>query len=164
MRTFTGTTWSGWTTVVTASSGATSFVKTGLSANHVYNFQVRSNNSVGSSGFVNAGYVYMTPGAPKNADAAVSSSGTQITVTWDNTAYDSASNTITIERSVGGGAFATKVSGLSRTTTSYTDTAPGVGTNQYRVKMVNASNGTLNSGWSTSDTVTTVVPPLARWR
>lgn len=161
MRTYTGATWGAWATVATVSATATSYVKTGLSANHAYQFQVRANNSVGSSGFAAGPVIYMTPGAPNSADASISSSGTQITTTWKNTAYDSGSNTITIERSVNGAAYTVLSSTLARTTTSYTDTTPGAGTNTYRVKMVNASASALSSAYSTSDTVTTVVPPLA---
>jgi hypothetical protein len=49
MRTFTGSVWGAWVTLTTASAAATGYVAAGLSANHVYDFQVRANNTAGSS-------------------------------------------------------------------------------------------------------------------
>jgi hypothetical protein len=162
MRTYTGSTWSAWSTIATASSTATSYVKTGLSANRKYQFQVRSNNSVGSSAFVASSVsgVAMTPGAPSSASAAIDSGGSQINVSWVPTHYADTLITMTVERSVNGGAWTVLSSTVPYNVSTYNDTAPGGGANQYRIKAVHAT-GTLASGYATSNTVSTIVPPLA---
>lgn len=160
MRTYTGGYWFPWQTVATVSGTATSYVKTGLSANHAYEFQVRANNSAGSSAFVDSPNVYTTPAAPSLVDSSINTAGTQITTTWQNNHFSYTGITLRVERSVNGAAFAQVASGLTYNTTSWTDTAPGAGNNQYRVRAYNSSGG-LYSAYGTGDVVTTVVPPLA---
>jgi titin len=157
-----GTGWSDFVTVATVSSTATSYVKTGLSANHIYQFRVRANNTVGSSGYVGgtSTWTYMTPAAPSGVSSSINSAGTQITTDWDDNAYVSGVISFSVERSVNGGAYASVVTGIVQGTTSWTDTTPGAGTNTYRVKAV-SSTGSLSSAFATGNTVTTVVPPLA---
>jgi hypothetical protein len=158
---WTGSAWSAWTTVATTSSTATSFVDTGVAANNQYRYQVKANNSVGSSAYVAASvYVKMTPAAPSNASAALQSSGTSIALSWQNNHYLDTNITLTIQRSVAGGAYANVATGLAYTTATWTDNAPGAGTNTYRVTAVQ-SVGSLSSAAATTNTVSTTVPPLA---
>lgn len=166
MRTLTGSTWSAWSTAASTTAGATSYVKSGLSANHVYQFQVRANNTAGSSAYAASGYVPMTPAAPSDVVASITSAGTSISLTWDDNAYTYATNPITfsVQRSVAGGAWASQVTGIAQATHAWTDPSPGAGTNQYRVAAVQ-SVGTLTSDWADtgaqSNIVSTIVPPLA---
>lgn len=153
--------WSAWTVISSPSATATSLAITGLKTNTAYQFEIRANNSVGSSAYVTSGYVYMTAGAPTSVSSAVNAAGTQITTTWVNNHVLSSNYTMTVERSVNGGAYAVVASGLAGlTTTSWTDTTPGAGTNTYRVKAV-SSAGSLQGPYGTGNTVATVVPPLA---
>lgn len=151
MRTYTGSTWSGWSTVYTGTG--TSKAITGLSANHIYDFQMRLNNSVGSSAFVAAAaYVYMTPAAPSSVAANVS--GPNVVVTWASSAYTSSTVTHKVQRKIGAGAWTDVASGIVRATLTWTDTAPGGGTNYYRVATV-TSSGSLSSSWVEANSVVT---------
>ena len=159
-REWTGNAWGAWVTVGSPAGSATSLAVTGLSANHAYQFQVRSNNTIGSSAYVASGTIYMTPSAPSVVTAALAPAGTSITITWDDQAYTSGTITWTIERSVAGGAYAALTSGIAQGTLTYSDASPGVGTNAYRVKAVQ-SVGALSSAWTVSNTVSTIAAPLA---
>lgn len=149
MKTYTGSTWSGWTTIHTTSSGSTtSYAITTLSTNHSYLFQMRSNNSVGSSGYVAASnQIYMTPAAPSNVVAAPE--GATTFVTWNDNAYTSSATSFKVERQVGTGAWTAMVSGIAQGPNSWTDPSPGAGPNTYRVAAV-VSVGPLQSGWGYS--------------
>ena len=162
MRTYAGAAWGAWVTVASASSGATSYTKTGLSSNHGYQFQVRSNNSAGSSAFVASGVVLMTPAAPAGVASAVVASGAQVTTTWTDPSYAYAPSPITfsVQRSVAGGAFSTVTTGIAQGTHTWTDPSPGAGTNQYQVAAVQAT-GALTSDFTLGNLVSTIVAPLS---
>lgn len=148
MRTYTGSTWGAWATIYTSTSGTTTqYIKTGLSSNRIYQFQVRTNNSIGSSAFVVTAYVYMTPSAPTGVTAALVD-GT-IKVDWASAAYVSSANTHKIERSVDGGAWVAQVSGIAQATKTWTDNSPAPGLNVYRVATT-VSVGPLTSAWAQS--------------
>lgn len=160
MQTYTGSTWSGWTSAGTASGAATSFVKTGLSSNRIYRFRARANNSVGSSAYsATSNYAYMTPAAPSSAAVALISNGTQAEVSWVDPSYISAGTTHVIERSVDSGESWTEVAtGLAQGSSPWVDTSPPPGDVQYRVSTVNSG---LQSSWATTNSISTIVPPLA---
>lgn len=161
MQTYSGSAWSGWTTVATVGGGATSYVQGGLSSNRIYNFRVASNNSIGSSGFAqNASYVAMTPAAPSSVASMLNSGGASITTTWTNNHYVEGNVTLQIQRSVQGGAYTTVVTGLAYNATSWTDSSPGAGTNTYQVRAFQSA-GSLGSAYVAGNTVSTIVPPLA---
>lgn len=156
-----GTAWGAWATVATTSSTATSFVDTGVVTNSQYKYQVKANNAAGSSAYVAAAaYVKMTPAAPSAVSAALAPAGTSIVLSWTNNHYLDTNITMTIQRSVAGGAYANVVTGLAYTTTTWTDPTPGAGTNAYRVFAVQSA-GPLTSAAGQSNTVSTTVPPLA---
>ena len=157
MRSYTGSTWSGWSTIATSTNGAlNTYVKNGLSANTEYQFQVQASNSAGGSGYATSDYCYMTPGAPSNAVAAIS--GANVVLTWVNGSYVSSTMSHNIERSVNGGSW-TVMTTVPQGTLTWTDTAPGVGSNQYRVRT-STNQGPLYSAYTNSNLVTTVTPPL----
>jgi hypothetical protein len=160
MRTYSGGAWGVWTTIATASATATSYVKTGLSANHAYQFEVRANNTFGSAAYDVGNTILMTPAAPSAVTAGLAPTGTSINVAWKNNAYDESNITFLVQRSVAGAAWVTVVTGIARTTPSWTDPSPGAGTNQYRVAAVQAV-GSLSSAYGLSNVVSTIVAPLA---
>lgn len=161
-RYWTGSAWSAWMSAATATSTATSYVRTGMSANNIYQFQIRANNTVGSSSFAASNGISMTPAAPSNVVSAVSASGTQITTTWARNhviPYSPYVTTYTIQRSVNGAAYAALASGI--TTQSYTDATPGAGTNRYKVLATTTYPPGTSSAYVEGNTVSTIVPPLA---
>lgn len=72
----------GWVTV-SSPSGATTSVNIGSAANEYYRFQVRANNSIGSSSFVVTGYIYTSPLIPTAPSISAVAGGQR--VTWANT-------------------------------------------------------------------------------
>ena len=159
MSTYSGAAWSAWASIATLSGAATSYTKTGLSSNRIYKFRAKANNGVGSSAYSgDSSYVYMTPAAPSSAAAAIVGEGAQIEVSWVDAAYRSTGTTFEIERSVNGGAWTSRATGLAQSSTVWIDTAPGAGENSYRVRAVNSS---LASAWTSTNAVSTIVPPLA---
>jgi hypothetical protein len=158
-RTFAGSAWSDWVTVATPSGSADTFTNNGLSANRIYQFRIRANNSAGSSAFANSSTIPMTPAAPSAVKASLTSTGTGIKITWTDNAYNpSPPETFLIQRSVAGGAYANLAGATALTGTTFTDNSPGVGTNQYRVRCDFSG---LSSAFATSNVVTTVTVPLA---
>lgn len=159
-----GWVWGGnYVTAAVVDGGAASFTHNSLADNRLIAWRVRSNNSVGNSGFEYTNWVYMTPAAPSNVHAVLGPTGATIPITWQINHYSATATTQVIERSVGGGAWTQVASGLAWNATSWEDPSPGGGTNQYRVRSSNNGNGgaALLSGWGTSNVVSTVVPPLA---
>lgn len=140
---------------------ATSFTHYGLSPNHLYAFRIRSTNTVGSSNVVYFPWVYLTPAAPSNVASSLGGAGTTITTTWVSNHYSDGTQTLEIDRSVAGGAYASVVTGLAWNVTSWTDPTPGAGTNQYRVRAYGPQNGGMPSAWTVGNSVATVVAPLA---
>lgn len=131
---------------------------TNLPTNYIYDYIVLSGNSVGNSGWFSVGWVWTRPDPPSNVSAVLGPTGTTIPITWVNHHYSDGSQTLTIERSVGGGGWAQVATGLSWGTAAWEDPTPGAGTNKYRVKVTSAG---LDSTWAESNVVSTVVPPLA---
>ena len=159
-QTYTNGSWGSFSTIATLSGGTTSYTDTKISANHIFKYQVRANNSVGSSGWAQSGFVYTTPAAPTSVSAAMGPTGTTIAVTWTRADYRSSDIRFTVQRSVNGAAYGTVASLINAT--SWTDNAPGGGSNTYQVQAVStAPNPDLASGFTKSNVVATIVPPLA---
>lgn len=157
MSTYSGSTWGAASNVYTGTG--TSYVKTGLSANRIYKFEMRLNNTVGSSAWVAASWVYMTPGAPGAVTATPVA--TQMQVDWTQTAYTSTSIRHKVERSVNGGTWTSMVQDLPQGTLSWVDPSPPAGSVQYRVSTYLSGNGDLASAWVTSTPTVLNAPPLA---
>ena len=159
-----GGTWTGWTHSATVKGK--SYTSNPGTNNKSYRRRVRANNSAGSSGWAYSNYVRMQPYAPTDLRAKVLASGSDIRVTWGlNSPPESTVYKFQIQRRVNGGSWTTINSSFGQIkskpyTTSYTDTNPGNGSNQYRLKIVNNGEGS-DSSWVTSNTVSTIVPPKA---
>lgn len=163
VRSLTGSVWTPFT-YTTISATATSYHSTGLARGKLYEYAVRGNNTAGSSPY--AGYVRAmnAPLAPTSVEASLT--GSTIEVEWTVPAYpETSSVVVNIQRSVAGGAFANVATGLARSLRSWIDPSPGAGTNQYRVNYSAVPPygpvGGAASEWTNSNTVSTLVPPLA---
>lgn len=150
-------------TYVSISGSLASWTLTGIAPGTLYTLQVRAENSVGNSSFTAPLY---------NAGEPLPLLGIYPTVAPDNTYIDLAldipsmwatsSRQLYLERSVNGGAWQPLATIGDTTVTTYRDNSPGIGNNQYRgryyLNPTYTASG-LYSGWVTSDTVTTIVPP-----
>lgn len=161
-----GGSWTGWKNSATLKKGSTSYLSGTLHDNHSYQYRVRSNGPGGSSAWVTSGYIRMTANPPASVKANVLSSGSDIKVTWKfGTPPESTVYSLDIQRRVNDGSWSTVKSKYGQVknkpyTTTWTDSDPGAGSNQYRVRINNDGEGG-NSGWATSNTVSTIVPPKA---
>lgn len=159
-----GGAWTGW--MHSATVKGKSYTSNPGANNKSYRRRVRANNSAGSSGWAYSNYVRMQPYAPVNVRAKVQPSGSDIRVTWDfNSPAESTCLKLQLQRRVNGGSWTTVSSSFGQVnskpyTSSYTDTKPGNGSNQYRIRILNNCEGD-NSVWSESNTVSTIVPPKA---
>ena len=159
-----GGSWTGW--MHSATVKGKSYTSNPGANNKSYRRRVRANNSAGSSGWAYSNYVRMQPYAPVNVRAKVQPSGSDIKVTWDfNSPAESTCLKLQLQRRVNGGSWTTVSSSFGQVnskpyTSSYTDTKPGNGSNQYRIRILNNCEGD-NSVWAESNTVSTIVPPKA---
>ena len=159
-----GGSWTGW--MHSATVKGKSYTSNPGTNNKSYRRRVRANNSAGSSGWAYSNYVRMQPYAPVNVRAKVQPSGSDIKVTWDfNNPAETTCFKLQLQRRVNGGSWTTVSSSFGQVsskpyTSSYTDTNPGAGSNQYRIRILNNCEGD-NSVWSESNTVSTIVPPKA---
>ena len=159
-----GGSWTGW--MHSATVKGKSYTSNPGTNNKSYRRRVRANNSAGSSGWAYSNYVRMQPYAPVNVRAKVQPSGSDIKVTWDfNSPAETTCFKLQLQRRVNGGSWATVSSSFGQVkskpyTSSYMDTNPGNGSNQYRIRILNNCEGD-NSVWSESNTVSTIVPPKA---
>lgn len=159
-----GGSWTGW--MHSATVKGKSYTSNPGANNKSYRRRVRANNSAGSSRWAYSNYVRMQPYAPVNVRAKVQPSGSGIKVTWDfNNPAETTCLKLQLQRRVNGGSWANVSSSFGQVkskpyTSSYTDTTPGAGSNQYRIRILNDCEGD-DSVWSESNTVSTIVPPKA---
>ncbi len=141
-----------WAQVASLGASTTSYTDTSVSANHRYQYRVRSKGSGGNSGYSTSGTVYTTPSAPTGCSAK-RNSDTSVAVSWSR--GSNASNTYQqqyVERRVDGGSWTQKAE-VAATATSWTDTTTSANHRyEYRVRSHNAS---AYSGYSTSGSVYT---------
>lgn len=149
---FNGSTW--YDDGIQYSANVGSWQDTACAANNVYRYYMLTENPAGNNGaWIEANqYAWMTPAAPSSVAANVS--GPNVIVTWTSSAYNASQVTHSIQRKVGAGAWTTVASSIARGTLTWTDTAPGGGTNYYRVATV-VSVGPLSSSWVEANAVTT---------
>lgn len=156
-RILTGSTWS-VSADVTLPGRPTSYTLTSATANRIYEFRVRANNGSGSSAFTAPSTAATTPAAPTEVTSAVEPIGGNIGTSWGWDGPADAGYRFEVERSVNGGAWASVATNLPAEARSWADGTPGVGANQYRVRVTHT---TLASAWTTGNTISTVAPPLA---
>lgn len=152
----------------TATGGATKYASSTATANRAWQVRVRAVNAAGTSAWVataSGSYLFGVPAAPSSVKANVSTDGGSVIVAWSPNSYTLGATTLEVYRSVNGGAYTSVKTGLSPTSTGWTDTTPGAGSNTYQVRAHHTA-GTFDtvdlfSTWATSNTVSTIVAPLA---
>lgn len=155
--------WDSYLDERTVSGSSSSYLKTGgVETNTAYEAAVRAQNSAGNSVFTHSGVVGTTPSAPSNVRASFNTDGNSIQLRWQDNAYNPPSpytKRFKVLRSGDGGAWTTVASNLTGTT--WTDSSPHPGLNQYRVEVTVSVPPSLSSTSSTSNSVSAIVPPLA---
>lgn len=126
----------GWTQIAKLGNSATSHGDGGVSANHRYQYRVRSSNGL-HSGYAYSGYVYTTPSAPTGCWAS-RKSDTSASIGWNlGSNWGNSWLNVLVERSIDGGGW-TQIAKLGKETTNYTDNS--ISSNhryQYRVRSYN---------------------------
>lgn len=148
-----------WTTVATLGSTATSYSDTTTTVNQKYRYRTVSQNTGGQGRATSTGDIYTTPKAPTSASAA--RSGSDIVVSWTNTAtYRSGYR---ILASQAGGAYTVLATVGSAVATSYTHSAPAASTWSYQVQsyQVSQSNNLYSASSPATNTVQLLAPPNA---
>lgn len=142
-----------WVQVASLSASATNYTDNGISADHRYAYRVRSQGNGGTSGYSTSGYIYTTPAAPSSVAASKSSTSS---VVLEATGLPTWAEGYAIERTDDGGSEWEQVG----TTASFpwTDASAPAGTIRYRVRSY---RGDLYSGYTESNSITTITPPLA---
>lgn len=139
----------GWTQIGTLGGGATNYTDNGISANHRYQYRVRSYNGL-YSGYATSGYIYTTPAAPKSVGISkIGGTKVRISVQSASPYADGYLYQLSVN---GGGWAAEKSMGTS------VDVDAAGGTVKARVR---AKRGSLYSAYRESGSVTTIVAPSA---
>lgn len=139
--------------VAKLSSSATSYTDTSVAAARRYRYRVRSYGAGGYSSYSATSWVYMTPAAPSAVSISRYGDGTgvQVNATVSNVNYATSYN---VQYALDGGSW---TSAGSATSFPFTFTPTTGGSTQVRVQSV---RGSLASAWKTSNSITTLVPPL----
>lgn len=137
--------------IASVGKDAANYTDNGIEANHSYTYRVRAQGNGGYSNYSTSESIYTTPAAPLSVDVSkVQATTVRIAADVSNvntaTAYD-------IEVSKDGGAWE-RVS----TVEDLPATADVSGRAKFRVR---STRGELQSAWTESDEITTIVPPLA---
>ena len=115
-----------WSRIAQVSWDKTGYTDGGTSANHRYDYMVRSYNGTGESGNAVCGTVYTTPTPPKSA-SAIRVSDTSQTVSWVRGGNaDNCWTGVSVERQEDGGSWTSVYSG-DTDGTSWSDTSTTVG-------------------------------------
>lgn len=145
-----------WVEIGSSTWDVTEFTDGSTSADHAYEYGVRSNGPGGTSARVSAGTVFTTPAAPS---LSVRKTAARTAVVSMSTAPRHADG-YEIQRRTGSGQWSAL--GLEPSGSSFTDAACPDGTVRYRVRARRAQGAAvLWSDWSESEQIVTVTPPLA---
>lgn len=146
-----------WTTVASIPGSSVNVTDTSTVANRKYRYQIRANNSAGSSAWVQYDYIYTTPDAPSQVEAEYTG-GTAITVSWvTNASYLERTVTVTPYKN---GVAETPVQ-LAGGETFYEHMNVDVlATYYFKVKTV-STVGSLSSAETQSNDVQGATPPNA---
>lgn len=141
----------------TTGGSGTSFTDSGLSANALYKWRVRAENSVGDSSWVETGVYYTDPSAP-TIGANNPGTGSQRVISWTDGANSSMSYVTEVWVSRDDGATWSLLNGsVPKGTTSYTDTAASAAQKtgyKVRHKTTAGQQGTVYSAFSANSTFT----------
>ncbi|KYK38487.1 MAG: hypothetical protein AYK18_07005 [Theionarchaea archaeon DG-70] len=144
----------GYSLLKTEPENSTGSNDTDVSADHTYQYKVRSYNDVGNSDYCETSQVATTPSAPSNVSANLQ--GTTITITW--TDNSSITDLHQIERSIDGGDWEYLDEDSDGT---YEDTWQEAWNSvKYRLRA-KCTVGPRYSSWVESNTLTSNQPPSA---
>lgn len=141
----------GWVQLASLGASVANYTDNGITANHRYAYRVRSQGPGGTSGYSTSGYIYTTPAAPASVTISKASDSE---VTLDASGLPLWATGYEIQSRVGAGEWED-----AGTADSFpVSVAPVAGAMQCRVRSTRAS---LASGWTESNTIVTIAPPLA---
>lgn len=164
--------------MATLPGSAQSATLSGLTPNDQFYFRVVAENEHGLSAYdyiSNDPYPTTTPAAPSNVQAGIATDGQSIEITWDDNSpvphnpvgAAENPNVYDVSRQTSpGGSWHHLNWALPDDTTSVIDPNPADGYNRYRVRLTMPPGyGGLGlfytEGWVYSNTISTIVPPLA---
>jgi serine protease len=140
---------SDFTQIATASTNATSYSNTGLSAETAYTYRVRAYNAAGDSGYSNTASA-TTLAAPSGLTATAESSS-QINLSWTDNSNNE--DGFKIERSPTGSSSWVQIATVGANVLTYSNTGLSANTTYYyRVRAYNTAG---NSSYSNTDSATT---------
>lgn len=145
-----------WATVSSSISGSASSYNDSVTAGNKYEYQIRGNNSIGSSSYVASNAVYTTPAAPSGASRSGANGANQV-ITWtDNAAYAEHDTEVWVSANDAAFTLLATVSGPSPVST-YTHTGPPSAATRwkYKVRHKTRSGTTLYSAFSPETSQTT---------
>ena len=144
-----------WSEIASVGSTTTSYSDTGTSADHSYQYRVRSYNSKGYSSYATSGTTYNTPSAPTSITAARLAE-TTVGLTIANAAKTATA--LELQRSANQQDWE-DVATIAGSPVTATQDEPGGGTFWYRARN---TRGSLVSAWSeASNAVVTICAPNA---
>lgn len=141
----------GWVQIASLGASVENYTDNGISANHRYSYRVRSKGDGGYSVYDQSGYIYTTPAAPASVSAAKEADNS-VTVSADVSNVNTATS-YRVQRVIGTGEWEDLDA-----VDSFPITDHASGTVTYRVSSV---RGSLESGFTQSNPITTIAPPLA---
>ncbi|TPF78347.1 hypothetical protein BW12_07095 [Bifidobacterium sp. UTCIF-3] len=155
-----------WGNVATLGWSATNYRATGQKPNSKIGYAVYARNQAGDSSHVDLTYLYTTPTAPATV-SAVKSGASTVTVSVD--ASKTFAYRLQVQRSLDSQTWEDvgEVRIPSNGKVSWEDTAAPAGTVYYRARYTRPVYGDdtgrtiLYSGWTASNSVTTITPPSA---
>jgi hypothetical protein len=143
----------------------TSWTINGMPPGTLYQILVQGRNSEGGSAFTAGLYNGAEPLPLIGITPTVATDSSYIDLAFDvPDMWVTSARQLFVERSVNGGAFQPLATIGDTTATTYRDATPGIGSNQYRARYYLNPTYTasgLYSVYVVSDTVTTIVPPVA---
>ncbi|HEY0554001.1 MAG TPA: fibronectin type III domain-containing protein, partial [Thermoanaerobaculia bacterium] len=144
--------------IVTVGANVTTYTDNTVTPGNTYDYQIRANNSAGSSAFsgiASASTPQVAPAAPSNLTASYNTTTKVITLSWtDNSNNETA---FTAQFSYSGSAFSDMGSTGANATTYSTGSNPPTGSYQFRVYAYNG----LSSGYSNVASLIVTAPPPA---
>ncbi len=144
-----------WSEIASVGSSTTSYSDTSTSADHAYQYRIRSYNSVGYSSYVTSGTTYNTPSAPTSITASRLAE-TTVALSISNEARTATA--LELQRSTDQSAWE-DVATIEGSPVTATEDEPGGGTFYYRARN---TRDALVSAWSpVSNAVVTICAPNA---
>lgn len=144
-----------WSEIASVGATATSYSDTSTSADHCYQYRVRSYNTAGYSSYATSGTTYNTPSAPTSITASRLAE-TKVSLSIANAARTATA--LEVQRSTNQSNWE-DVATISGSSVTAAEDEPGGGTFWYRARN---TRGNLVSAWSaTSNAVVTICAPNA---